>query len=115
MLEGEQQDKGADADAASTRGNGGGSRQERRIVPILGEVVFGQPHLVIAQFLGAHDLIEERAVQLRVWPPPRLRVTKILHEAKLHCVSLPLLVVLTLLILLANVLFITAPFPNPPA
>src|SRR5262249_13374482 len=71
MLKRKQQDEGTDTNATGARRNGCSGWQERRVVAILGEMVLSQPHIVVAEFLGPHDLIEKRAVQLSIRPPPR--------------------------------------------
>jgi hypothetical protein len=84
VLERHQQDERADADPLRHGGDGRGGRQQRRIVAVAGEVVLGQPDVVVAGGLGGTDLVEDRAVELRLRPPPRSGVAKVFHEAEAH-------------------------------
>jgi hypothetical protein len=47
-------------------------------------VVLRQEDLVVAETLGALDLVEDRLVELGERPAPRGRIAEIFHEAEFH-------------------------------
>ena len=84
MLKWQQQHEGTDANAMGARGNRGGGRHQRWIVTVFGEMMLGEPHIVVAKFLGPNDLVEDRPIEFRIGSMPFARVTKILHQANLQ-------------------------------
>jgi len=84
VLEWEQENERADADPRSTRRDGSRRRQQRRIVAVRREMVLGQPNIVVADLLGATDLVEDRSIEIGKRTTPGQWVTKIFHEAESH-------------------------------
>ncbi len=61
-MKGQQKDKCPDANAAGADRYRNRHRQYRRIIAVLNEMVLGQPNIVVAKLLEAHDFIEMRSV-----------------------------------------------------
>ncbi len=80
----QQKDKGPDTNAAGADRYRSRHRQYRRIIAVLDEMVLGQPNIVVAKLLEAHDFIQMGSVYRRIRPPPLRRIAKIEHYAEFH-------------------------------
>ena len=81
MLQGQDGEAGADAHPFGPHRQGGGQREGRRGVAVLGQVVLGYPHRADAQLaFGQGHLVDDRAVELAPGPAPPDRVPEVVVE-----------------------------------
>ena len=80
VVQRQQQQVETDPDPFSACGDGRSERDDRRRVPVVGEVVFGQPDRLVAERLGMFDERELVAVHVRERSTPRRRVAEAEHQ-----------------------------------
>ena len=84
VVEGCEQDRGAEPDRRRLRGDRGQKREDRREISLVGHVVLRDLHRLEAGGLGPDDLSECLAVQLRVGLMPAWRVAEVVPDAEFH-------------------------------
>jgi hypothetical protein len=72
VVEGEDDDAGAEADVLGAGGDGGQGDGGGGAVAVLAEVVLGRPHGVVAELLGAQHDVELLVDDLLLAPPHRV-------------------------------------------
>ena len=46
------------------------------------------PDVIVAQFFGAHDLIEDLSIELWEWSPPLAWIAKVINDTEFHNIVL---------------------------